>query len=124
MVRCARCGNKWMAPQNVIAAPPSDTGAANQAGAVASLPAVTAMDRLAAQAARPTRPSGLLAAWVLSVFVLIAGVAATTAWRQSIVQAWPASARILGPAQPPSARQTAAASNETVHPSSPPPAGH
>jgi predicted Zn finger-like uncharacterized protein len=121
MVRCARCGNKWMAPQSLVApTPPSATGPAKPAGAIDSLPAVTAMDRLAAQAATPIRPAGLLAAWILTAFVLVAGVAATMTWRQSIVRAWPASARILGPAEPPPARQ--AATGETADPSPAPPA--
>jgi hypothetical protein len=65
------------------------------------------MDRLAASpAAAPSSP-GLLAAWVLTLVLLVGMLAATVTWRSTIIRVWPQSALILAPfgqAEPPPAQ--------------------
>ena len=108
MVRCAGCGSEWLpahehpAHDSEEVAPPAEGDAPQDALAaepVAALPDITAMDRLAAYAAPPSRRSGLTAAWL-----------ATIEWHHAIARVWPPSGRILGtdaPAQPPPAPITA-----------------
>jgi predicted Zn finger-like uncharacterized protein len=99
LVRCARCSEKWL-PRL-----PTDTqGMPNEASEppmphperdIASLPEVTAMDRLAASPAPQPARGRLIAAWVLTFVVLAAAVAAAIGWRDTIVRTWPASGRLL-----------------------------
>ncbi len=42
------------------------------------------------------RSRSLSVAWVVTFFVLAAGVAGVVTWREAVVRAWPASGRILG----------------------------
>lgn len=96
-VRCARCDEQWAAVQDIEhTSAPVDAPRAQTPQPAAALPAFTAMDRLAAANRQPRRPVALAAAWVVTLGVLIAGVAAVIVWRADIVQAWPPSARILG----------------------------
>ena len=62
------------------------------------LPRMTAMDRLAATGLRPTRSTRLVAAWILTLVILMAAAAATIVWREPVVRAWPPSGRVLGSA--------------------------
>jgi hypothetical protein len=76
---------------------PTETLASQAAGWDASRP-MTAMDRLAATAQPRRQSMGLTAAWILTVFVLLAAVAATVIWREAAVRTWPPIGRILGSA--------------------------
>lgn len=106
MVRCARCGAEWVAVQEAdpIGDPAEEPARAldgDSAGSLAAqsqaaLPAVTAMDRLAAAGSKPGRSAALLLAWMLSFAALGGMGAAVFTWRGAVVHAWPAAARILG----------------------------
>ena len=96
-VRCARCDEQWAAVKDIEHTPaPADAPPAHTAAQAAALPAFTAMDRLVADYRQPKRSIALMAAWVLTLGVLIAAAAAAIVWRADIVHAWPPSARILG----------------------------
>jgi predicted Zn finger-like uncharacterized protein len=99
LVRCARCANDWLPVQQAEPAVPPSTSADPATAVVpataAPLPAMTAMDRLAAAPASPPARVGLIGAWVLTLIVLAAAVVAIVGWRQVVVRAWPPSARIL-----------------------------
>jgi predicted Zn finger-like uncharacterized protein len=110
MVRCVRCGGEWVpvweAPEAVAypaAAetapdPPASASAETRAAPAPSLPAMTAMDRLAAASPIPPRSrTGLIGAWGLTFFVLGGAMAATVLWREEVIRVWPASSRILAP---------------------------
>jgi predicted Zn finger-like uncharacterized protein len=103
-VRCARCGSEWAAVEEdeassrEVAAPLSEQELKRHAEAEEPLPRMTAMDRLAATGLRPARSTRLVAAWILTLVILIAAVAATIVWREPVVRAWPPSGRILGSA--------------------------
>ncbi|MDR3531297.1 MAG: zinc-ribbon domain-containing protein [Rhodopila sp.] len=99
MVRCARCGEKWMAVREaeVVPAPEPAPPANETAQPKVPPPALTAMDRLAASPPPAPSRAGLLAAWVLTIFVLVGAMAATVAWRDDVIRIWPASSRILEP---------------------------
>jgi hypothetical protein len=101
MVRCARCGGEWEPVRDVeiiIAAPePMPPAAEPEVEPALVLPAVTAMDRLAADAAPPTQSAGLIGAWILTVLVLTAALSAIIIWRQDFMSVWPPSGRILAP---------------------------
>jgi predicted Zn finger-like uncharacterized protein len=98
MVRCARCAGQWVpdhpdddaVPREPAEHSPSDLRAA-------SLPSMTAMDRLAASPAPRPLSAALLGAWVLTVVVLVGALAATVTWRAAVIRTWPASALILEP---------------------------
>ena len=94
MVRCVRCGGEWVAQEVYVpevGAPEADAREAGtlgpgpppvsadafaaQAAEWHAPPAMTAMDRLAATAPLPRRSVGLTAAWILTLFVLVAGIA-------------------------------------------------
>jgi predicted Zn finger-like uncharacterized protein len=104
VVRCARCGGEWAATEEAEELPPDFFRTNTQAELAQEigretpepLPPVTAMDRLAAPRPRPSWPIGLIAAWVMTLVILIAAVAATITWKESVVRAWPPSNRILG----------------------------
>jgi len=103
MVRCARCGGEWAAIRDAEAPPPvSDRTPEDRTEHpeehVASLPPVTAMDRLAAPLPPAPRSTRLTVAWALTFLILIAAMAATVTWRSSLVRVWPPSSRILGSA--------------------------
>lgn len=130
-VKCARCATVWMpvhdaesvtddggipdpldGPRDISPRDPRTNLHDDPADAPHFEPAgtggATAMDRLAAASA--PRPSiSLRAAWVASVVLLVISVAATMTWRSRIVQAWPASALLLGSAGPHAAEQPQAA---------------
>ncbi len=99
-VRCARCAKEWTAVRDTE--PPASTERTPVADAPPpaepkfELPAITAMDRLVAGSRRPRASIALVAAWVLTLGVLGGGAAAVIVWRDSIVDSWPPSARILG----------------------------
>jgi predicted Zn finger-like uncharacterized protein len=106
MVRCVRCGGEWAAVEKAEQPDPAhaveETPEVPQRQPAASSAPVTAMDHLAATAALPPRRSGgLIAAWILTLAVLIVAVAATIAWRDTVTRIWPASSRILGTADTP-----------------------
>jgi predicted Zn finger-like uncharacterized protein len=107
-VRCARCGNAWLASEEPAPAPtdldplgfreePDDE---HEVEPVPELPPLTAMDRLTEAAIRPHTSVGLIAAWVLTFVVMVAAVGVVITWRQQLVRAWPASSRILGRVEP------------------------
>ena len=105
-VRCARCGSDWVPeleteeandPRETAEPPPPEVSVPS----AASLPEVTAMDRLAAARPVAPRPRGLVAAWIMTGIVMASTVAAVVEWRETIVRVWPPSGRILGgPVQP------------------------
>jgi hypothetical protein len=68
----------------------------HQAEPAATVPTISAMDRLAAMPPRPVRNTSLMAAWIATCVVLVAAVAATVTWREAVVRAWPPSSRLLG----------------------------
>jgi predicted Zn finger-like uncharacterized protein len=110
MVRCARCGGEWMAADQtddvivtaepeasqpevlpeVLPEPPIEP--------VASQPRVTAPSPAPSARHAPPRRVGLIGAWLLTAVVLVGAVAAAVTWREAIVRSWPASSRILAPA--------------------------
>jgi hypothetical protein len=53
----------------------------------------SAMERLAADPARPRPSMQLRLAWAATVVVLVAAAAAACMWRSDIIAAWPPSAR-------------------------------
>ena len=100
MVRCARCGGEWIPVHTVedVTPPPEAEPPEHPRSAPELIPAVSAMDRLAATAPSRTPRTGLMAAWVLTFVVLIGAAAATVIWREAVVRVWPASALVLGSA--------------------------
>jgi predicted Zn finger-like uncharacterized protein len=107
-VRCARCGNAWLASEEPAPAPTdldplgfhAEPLVEHEAEPVTLLPRVTAMDRLTEAATRSRTSVGLVAAWVLTFVVLAAAVGVVITWREPLVRAWPASSRILGRVEP------------------------
>ena len=100
MVRCARCGDAWEAVEEaegsgeaVAAVPEQELD--QHVGGEEILPQITAMDRLAAPGRRPPRSTRLVAAWSLTLIILMAAVAARSYGAKSVVRAWPPSGRIL-----------------------------
>jgi predicted Zn finger-like uncharacterized protein len=94
-VRCARCGGEWIAVAEEAPQPEPPAVAEveeHQAEPAATVPTISAMDRLAAMPPRPVRNTSLIATCV----VLVAAVAATVTWREAVVRAWPPSSRLLG----------------------------
>jgi predicted Zn finger-like uncharacterized protein len=128
-VKCARCDAVWTPVREVettsddteIMPPldnphdgaPGDDAPGDAFSGPLGTGAATAMDRLAAAAA-PRSSIGLRAAWVASVLLLVTSAAATVTWRGRIVQAWPASALILGDAGPHAGTETQAALHRTA----------
>jgi predicted Zn finger-like uncharacterized protein len=101
LVRCARCGEKWVAVQESEDLPPpphvSPTEQPEQSvQPIDFSPPLTAMDRLAASAPAPRRSVGLVAAWVATFVILIAMVTASVVWKEQVVRTWPPGARVLG----------------------------
>jgi predicted Zn finger-like uncharacterized protein len=99
-VRCARCGNKWSPVQQPeeFVLPAAAAGRPEldaDLDMAAAVPKVTAMDRLAASPAPIPARRGLTGAWVLTLVVLAAALAAAIGWRETIVRAWPPSGRLL-----------------------------
>ncbi|HEX4368717.1 MAG TPA: zinc-ribbon domain-containing protein [Rhodopila sp.] len=107
LVRCVRCKSEWVPAHPEQDAEPAPAEQAPFEAHIDPLPPVTAMDRLAASpAAAPSSP-GLLAAWVLTLVLLVGMLAATVTWRSTIIRVWPQSALILAPfgqAEPPPAQ--------------------
>jgi predicted Zn finger-like uncharacterized protein len=103
-VRCARCGGEWAAVEETeglsqeVAPTVLEKELNHHAEAEEPLPRMTAMDRLAATGLRPTRSTRLVAAWILTLVILMAAAAATIVWREQVVRTWPPSGRILGSA--------------------------
>jgi predicted Zn finger-like uncharacterized protein len=103
-VRCARCGGEWTAVGEAeelsqeVAATLSEQELNHHAELEEPAPLMTAMDRLAATGLRPPRSTRLVAAWILTLVILMAAVAATIVWREPVVRAWPPSGRVLGSA--------------------------
>jgi predicted Zn finger-like uncharacterized protein len=107
-VRCARCGGEW-APASEAEEPPSPPGPAiawtDEEAAPSiepdSFSSMTAMDRLAAPAPRPSTPVGLRLAWIVTFVILAAAGVGVFVLRESVSRVWPPAARVLGsPAQP------------------------
>jgi predicted Zn finger-like uncharacterized protein len=112
--RCARCGEEWVPLAEPMAhEPPPPVREAEETEppppfddppAPPDLTGITAMDRLAGQAASVHRSSvALRAAWAASVLLLILLIAAALFWHADLARAWPPSARLfdalgLGPA--------------------------
>ncbi len=112
-VRCARCGEEWVAipaspppPPEVADEPPAPPVPQEQSAA-APPPRLTAMERLASHPAPLPRTSvGLRAAWAASLVVLLLFGWGVVAWRSDLMRAWPPSTRLydalgLAPATPP-----------------------
>jgi hypothetical protein len=99
MVRCSRCGGEWGAVEDaeLVADADQRTETEHEHEAVAEAMEWGGMDRLAAAstAAAPRR-TALMAAWLVTVLLLIGGTAATVTWRAAIMREWPPSSRILG----------------------------
>jgi hypothetical protein len=106
MVRCARCRDQWVPHRIEEDAEPAAAGQVAFDSRIEPLPAVTAMDRLTASPAIPPSSPGLLAAWILTLVVLVGIVAATLTWRDAIIRAWPQSAFVLAPFGQPTPAQT------------------
>ncbi|HVZ09856.1 zinc-ribbon domain-containing protein [Rhodopila sp.] len=84
------------AAESPAATPPSAPPETAVTVPAATVPAgPTAMDRLVAQAPH-TSQVGLRAAWMASILVLAAAVAAAFIWRADITTAWPPAVRVLG----------------------------
>lgn len=111
-VRCARCGEEWVAipaspppPPEAAEEPPAPTTPQQQPAAAPSR--LTAMERLASQPPAPPPASlGLRAAWTASFVVLLLFGWGVVAWRADLMHAWPPSTRLfdaigLAPATPP-----------------------
>jgi predicted Zn finger-like uncharacterized protein len=106
-VRCARCGSNWLpgaddksatAPP-VLAEPPEPEA---ESEAVATIPEITAMDRLRASPALLPSRAPLIGAWMLTALVVVGGIAAAVGWRDALIRVWPPSSRIrtaTGPAE-------------------------
>ena len=109
MVRCVRCQAEWVPAHVGQDAELASAEQAQFASQIEPLPAVTAMDRLAASQSAPPSSPALLVAWILTLVLLVGTLAATVTWRGAIMQAWPQSALILAPfGQPaPAPAQTA-----------------
>jgi predicted Zn finger-like uncharacterized protein len=107
-VRCARCGNAWLASEEPVTAPTNldplgfraEPDVEHEADSVPQLPPITAMDRLTEAAPRSHTSVVLIAAWVMTFVVVIAAVGVVITWREPLVRAWPASSRILGRVEP------------------------
>ena len=102
-VRCQRCGREWLAApepdeatQPDIPPPEVEHPLDHEDPVEATLPPVTAMDRLSASAPRPRTMPTLMAAWVMTFVALAAAVAAIIIWREPLVRLWPPSGRVLG----------------------------
>lgn len=137
LVRCVRCGADWLpepdAPDSDAPADHDDQEPQPEYPLAASLPRVTAMDRLAASPAPQLPSTRLIGAWILTFVVLAGALFAAVGWRQSVVRAWPPSSRILGvgghmpaqrgPVPPPGPTPKAGQVENTVHaaPSGPAP---
>lgn len=102
-VRCARCGGEWVpraeAPPEPERPRPEPEQAAEQPAdmvvAEPEVPRVTAMERLAQQAPRPTSGGKVLrTAWAASFAVLALLFIAAYAARSDVMQAWPPSIRV------------------------------
>jgi predicted Zn finger-like uncharacterized protein len=101
MVRCARCGGEWEAVEEAegsreVTAALSEHELNRNDGAEEAIPRLTGMDRLAATGRRPPQSPRLVAAWILTLVILVAAMTATVVWREPVVRAWPPSGRILG----------------------------
>ena len=108
IVRCARCSTEWVAltveaPEQDEPEPESFSDARDQPEL--DSPRLSAMDRLAQPVRlRALRGSGLRAAWIASIVLLLALGWAAYAWRSNVMHAWPASIRLysaLGLSVPP-----------------------
>ncbi|MGA3402022.1 MAG: zinc-ribbon domain-containing protein [Acetobacteraceae bacterium] len=112
-VRCARCGEQWVAIPATEAAPAPPEAADEPASPIpphqppAAPPRLTAMDRLTSQpASLPHTGFGLPAAWAASLVVLLLFGWGLVAWRADLMRVWPPSTRLydaigLTPATPP-----------------------
>jgi predicted Zn finger-like uncharacterized protein len=102
-VRCARCGAEWrvlrepLPPSNLgLAASAPDPDRSGEGGAkVATAGSEGHPERFAWLSGG--RLPALRAAWIASGVVLLLIVASVVTWRQDIIKAWPAGARILAP---------------------------
>ena len=92
VVRCARCAGEWTpVPAQIALEEPEPLPVPREPG---PLPALTAMDRLAAHPAVPRQDRVLQAAWGLSLLLIVGAVGAGYVWRGEIMHAWPPSARM------------------------------
>src|ERR1700677_3892018 len=96
-VRCARCGGEWKPVRETDETPPTPAPAQAEdqqnysADARATLPPVTAMDRLSAAASGPRPTASLIAAWVMTLVAVVGAVGAVIAWREPLTRIWPPS---------------------------------
>ena len=95
--RCAGCQNQWVpviASLDIAEVEAEEAVPAAAHAAMASLPGMTAMDRLAAHQVVPKRNMVLLAAWVGSGVGVMLLVFAAYGWRADLMSAWPPSVRL------------------------------
>ncbi len=110
MVRCARCATDWTPVPEAVPAPAGDSPAESLhplmaapliAGLAPPQPAPAALQepppivvppREAPAAAQPPQQAAIFA-WVASLIVIVAAVAASYVWRADVMQAWPPSQR-------------------------------
>lgn len=95
-VRCARCGDEWVAieaPRPAPQQPPEEPPP--RRAAPAAPPPLTAMERLAsAPAAPPRAATGLRLAWAASLALLLLCGVALFVWRAELMHVWPPIARL------------------------------
>ena len=79
-------------PEEAAPRPPALPVPEAPANRLAATPRQSAMDRLAAQSARPESSTLLRLAWAASLVLLVLAAGAAYTWRGQIVAAWPPSA--------------------------------
>lgn len=103
IARCVRCGEEWVplsgepdaAAESEPEPDPASIADATPVFDPRPPPRLSAMDRLASHpAVLPQRDSRLLAAWVVSLVLVLGMVVGLVAWRGAIMQTWPPSVRL------------------------------
>ncbi len=98
IVRCAKCSTQWApVPPPPVEVAPLVPPAPPEAEAPVAMPDPPA--RLAPPAPpKPVRrrPSPLLLAWLASILVIVAALAAALVLREPIMRGWPPSQRVYG----------------------------
>lgn len=99
-LRCSRCSEQWtVVPPDPEAEqetePEAEPFHAAEDHQPPAAPRLTAMDRLASHPAPlPARNTPLRVAWLASVLLLVAVLVGMVVWRDTIMRAWPPSARL------------------------------